>query len=146
MATSIQFRAALARYKATRINPAPLQTRNILGSAMAEGLVRNCPVRTGKTRANMQVTVGAGKARIAEIEDPEGSATIARMISVVENSPVEAKLTFSNPVPWMPALDAGSSRQAPLGVFRVTLRQLRAQFPALMQRVRRSLGGQFIVR
>lgn len=81
------------------------------------GVVKSTPVDTGRARGNWQTAVGSPVAGEIDREDKGGSKAIAE---IVEKSPEGAgQVTYlTNNLPYIFALEEGSSTQAPEGMVR----------------------------
>lgn len=100
-----------------------------VGRALIEGLVRKTPVRSGKARANWQVTLGAPAAGVVEKVDPTGEATIAAGNSVLREMRLGDTMHFTNNLDYIQKLEEGSSDQAPAGMVAVTLAEVELLIP-----------------
>ena len=81
------------------------------------GVIKGTPVDTGRARGNYQVSVGAPAAGELDREDPSGAQAIA---DVQQKTPPGAgQVTLlTNNLPYIEALERGSSTQAPEGMVR----------------------------
>lgn len=147
MVSAVEFAAALSRYQAEKLGPLPRAVQREMASQLAVTIVRNCPVRTGLARGNMRLALGNTVARgTLRRLDPTGSAAIADMLAVASRAAAYSTMTFYNNVPYMGRLENGWSRQAPMGVFRVSVASVRSAMGDVLEAVRRQLGGSFVYR
>lgn len=92
-------------------------------------LVNSSPVDEqdgGDFRGGWSVSVGAPDPSPGE-RDPEGAATIARGVAVIEAAPPFSALYITNASPHAGPIEHGWSDQAPQGVMAQSLAQLRAR-------------------
>lgn len=84
-------------------------------------IILRSPVDTGLFRGNWQGSIG-GKARgrLGDF-DKTGLEAIARLQAVTKAMKAGDKFYFSNNLPYARALEYGHSKQAPVGMVRVTL-------------------------
>lgn len=90
------------------------------------GVIERSPVRTGRFRGNNQVTVGRETDEVLDRDDKSGRATLAdgqRTISGV--SKPFTYIVIQNGLPYAGVLEAGSSTQAPMGIFAATFESLK---------------------
>jgi len=71
------------------------------------------PVDTGRARANWQAELGSPITEPTDAEDQAGSDTINRNRSRIRSRRGEQPIFLSNNLPYIGALNAGSSAQAP---------------------------------
>lgn len=93
-----------------------------------EGFVLRSPVDTGFFRANWQVSIGQGAGGVIQSFDLNGSATITRGLAVIQQAQPGDVIRITNAVVYGPALEYGHSRQAPQGMIRQTIADLRSRF------------------
>ena len=105
-------------------------------------IVRKTPVRTGLARGNMRLGIGK---RVAQQtitrRDPSGERAIADIMNAAARLAAYSSFTIYNNLPYVPRLERGWSRQAPLGMFRLSYREFRADMPNIAREVTRRLGS-----
>lgn len=93
-------------------------------------VVLKTPVDTGRARANWQAGVNIAPSGSLHQEDKTGSATIdtvKRILAAVKAGDV---IWIVNNVEYITHLEKGSSKQAPAGMMRVTLRN----YPGIVEK------------
>lgn len=81
------------------------------------GIIRATPVDTGRARGNWQASVGSPVSGELDREDKAGSAAIAD--AEQSTPPGAGQVTYlANNLPYIEALEMGSSTQAPEGMVR----------------------------
>lgn len=101
-----------------------------IGLTALRGLVLKTPVDTGRARGNWIVSIGAAVSSDSDRLDPAGGETISdgsAVISRVDRDPFTV-VYLQNNLPYIEALEDGSSRQAPGGMLTVTLAEIEGQF------------------
>jgi len=98
-------------------------------------LVKRTPVLTGRARANWQVGTKPAKKGGTDKKDRGGSATIAGAARAARQLANAARIFITNGLPYIAALDKGSSSQAPNGMVSTTLAELKA----ITRKIARSL-------
>lgn len=83
------------------------------------------PVDTGRFRGNWQLGNGAMAEGIVESNDPSGSAASAEAAKALAIK-LGGTVYFTNSLPYAQQLEYGYSKQAPSGMVRLTIRELRA--------------------
>ncbi len=147
MASAIEFRNALTRYKAERMPAIARAINTEFIKRLATGVVMRTPVRTGLARGNWRLAIGATRGQFPiPFLDPDGVFTVARVTAQAERAALYSKFTLYNQVPYIKYLEEGSSLQAPLGMMRVTLDELKVNWRAAVKAAGGRLRGQFIVR
>lgn len=106
------------------------------------GIVQKTPVKTGRARANWQSAKGTEPSGQIGVPggQPIGQFSQAPSLSVAGNDAVERGLRalaglqpysvtyITNTLPYVEALEAGSSDQTPKGMVAVTIAELETQF------------------
>lgn len=107
---------------------------NLMRSVMLTGLtslVLMTPVDTGRARGNWIVSLGAASYRYQDTSlDPSGSSSIAEGLAnaaALKSDPF-ALVYIQNNLPYIEALEDGSSTQAPNGMVTVTIAKLESEF------------------
>lgn len=90
-----------------------------------KGVVRMTPVDTGRARANWQVTQDAPAMGEVDGTDKGGGATIGGGSTAALSAPAYSETFITNNLPYIEALEGGSSKQAPAGMLAVTFVRLR---------------------
>jgi Tfp pilus assembly protein FimT len=88
-------------------------------------IVLSTPVDTGRARGNWQVTLGTPAEGKLETTDQNGSDTIQKGVAVLDGLPPFQCVWISNNLEYIEFLEDGSSQQAPHGMVRLTVTQLR---------------------
>lgn len=90
-------------------------------------IVLKSPVRTGRFRNNWYPAIGtiSGEMNISAM-DPAGSASLSRIQSVVSQFGPNKVIYMSNNLPYANKLEYGYSRQAPVGMVRVSIASFQA--------------------
>lgn len=88
-------------------------------------IVQKTPVDTGRARGNWQVTIGGPASGVLERLDKDGSETIQKGLAAVASLPDFQVVWISNNLEYIEFLESGSSKQAPKGMVRLTILQLR---------------------
>lgn len=90
-------------------------------------IIKRTPVKTGRARANWQVTRGGfSNAGPFKKTDKDGDETIAKAWRVVNRMRAYESCYFTNNVPYIERLEEGWSKQAPPGyMVRQTLEELK---------------------
>lgn len=100
-------------------------------------VVRRSPVDTGFYRASHDLTLGAPSSFVAT---PGGGPRTNLVPSILQGVPAQGPfppIFISNNAPYARRLEFGHSRQAPVGVYRVTA----AEFPAIVARASKVFGA-----
>lgn len=106
---------------------------DLMRSVMLTGLtslVLMTPVDTGRARGNWIVTLGAATYRYEDSFDPSGSGSLAKGLSTTAELKANpfALVFLQNNLPYIEALEDGSSTQAPNGMVTVTIAKLESEF------------------
>lgn len=104
----------------------------------AERVIRRTPVDTGFCRAMWSVSINAVPL-MKPMERPEDWASLTkatantRALATIEPKLIGAQITdrvwIYNPVEYAPALENGHSAQAPAGMVKITVGEMRAKYP-----------------
>lgn len=84
-------------------------------------IILKSPVDEGRFRGNWQVAIGSIPAGVLELNDKDGSATIARVTAETLNLKAGETIFFVNNLSYAWRLEFGHSKQAPTGMVRVTV-------------------------
>ena len=94
-------------------------------------VVAMSPVDTGRFKSNWQCTLDAAATTPVATADKEGAATVAAMQSSVSSFPIGRVMYLSNALPYAYRLEyEGWSKQAPMGMVRLTARNFDAAIAA----------------
>lgn len=85
-------------------------------------VILTTPVDTGRARANWQISLGSPAISQLANEDPGGGGTIAAGTAKASQATTENIVFLSNNLPYIVALDNGSSPQAPAGFVEASVR------------------------
>ena len=93
------------------------------------GVTLKMPVDEGRARGNTNVAINEIDTSVTFVVDPSGTATIQRGQAVIfsDDDPFSV-ITVSNSVPYINRLENGWSKQAPNGMFAVTVAEIQTQF------------------
>lgn len=89
-------------------------------------IIRRSPVDTGLFRGNWQVGIGSRPRGTLPNLDRSGAETIARISGVILGAKAGQRIHFTNNLPYALALEFGHSKQAPVGMVRVTIAEFHA--------------------
>lgn len=93
------------------------------------GVTLKMPVDEGRARGNTNASINAMDTSTTEAIDPNGSATIARgQASIFGQQDPYDVIWVSNSLPYINRLENGWSKQAPGGMFAVTVAEIQTQF------------------
>lgn len=87
------------------------------------------PVKSGRFKGNWQVAIGSIPAGTLEVNDKDGTATIARVTAEAMKLQAGQTITLINNLPYARRLEYGHSKQAPSGMVRLTLQE----FPQIVR-------------
>jgi hypothetical protein len=91
------------------------------------GIVLKTPVDTGRARANWFTSIGSPSAKVTVSTDPSGSSTISGGLSAISKATGNV-LWITNNLPYIYRLEfEGWSKQAPAGMVRVTINDIKRQ-------------------
>lgn len=88
-------------------------------------IIDKTPVKTGFAKANWQVTSGLPAESLIIGLDPSGTATKASCMASIQSADMRRILWITNNAPYIHLLEKGSSVQAPFGMVRVSLAEIR---------------------
>lgn len=88
-------------------------------------IVQKTPVDTGRARGNWQVSIERPSMAALDTTDRDGSRTIQKGLEAVANLPDFSVVWISNNLEYITFLEDGSSQQAPSGMVRLTILELR---------------------
>lgn len=147
MVSSVQFVSELKRWTQQRLPEYSKAMQTEVATDLGTRIVQKTPVRTGLARGNMRLGIGKSVARgTLSRRDPSGLIAIAAIEAAAERLAPYSSFTIYNNLPYVPRLEDGWSRQAPLGMFRLSLREVMAEQSTLTRRVLKRIGGRFVVR
>lgn len=84
-------------------------------------IIMRSPVDTGRFRGNWQCAIGEMPAGTVDLNDKDGTATIARATAETLKLKAGDTIFLVNNLPYAWPLEAGHSKQAPSGVVGVTV-------------------------
>lgn len=96
-----------------------------------EGVVEKTPVDTGFCRANWRFEIGAQPPQKAVVDRPkdfDGSTGTPPDMAAVMTADLGDTVWVFNPVAYAPRLENGHSAQAPSGMVRVTMAELKSKY------------------
>lgn len=88
---------------------------------VAHRLVHGSPVDTGLFKGNWQFGIGYVPLNPVDTLDRDGVATLNKLLRLIRMTKVGGNVYFSNNVPYSLALEYGHSKQAPMGMVRITV-------------------------
>jgi hypothetical protein len=83
---------------------------------LSAAVINDTPVLTGRARANWQPALNRQTQGTLEAEDKHGSATVAKVDETVSGLKLGDTFTLMNNLPYIMALEDGSSQKAPNGM------------------------------
>lgn len=86
-------------------------------------VIMKSPVDTGRFKGNWQVAIGSIPAGVLAIDDKTGSATISKMTAAVLGLKAGQIIYLVNNLEYARPLEYGHSKQAPVGVVRITVQE-----------------------
>lgn len=81
------------------------------------------PVDTGRARGNWQVAIGSIPSGTLELDDKDGTATIAKVQADALGLKAGQSIYLVNNLEYITALEFGHSKQAPSGMVRLTVQR-----------------------
>lgn len=103
---------------------APEQARTVVRKASLDLLTKvvlRSPVDTGRFRANWQTSFGAPSFRVTADKDPTGQGAILRGSATISRAYGDFDIFMTNSLPYAIPLEYGYSKQAPVGMVRITV-------------------------
>lgn len=101
-------------------------------------IVMRTPVRTGRARGNWMLSEGAPAGTTRETLDPTGAAAIAEGVAYARGIRIGGTYFIVNSLPYIYALEHGSSKQAPQGMARLTADEIQVLADSLIQQIKAS--------
>ena len=96
---------------------------------LLQRIIQRSPVDTGAFRGNHRVSVGAiDESSSKEIKDVSGSNTLSAGISAVSAAKALDAIYVQNNLPYAEKLEYGHSKQAPHGIYALSLNDTKAHF------------------
>ena len=94
-----------------------------------KGVTLKMPVKEGRARGNTNASINAIDYTVTDTVDPTGTATINRGSTII-NGPQDPYdvIWVANSLPYINRLENGWSKQAPAGMFAVTVAEIQTQF------------------
>lgn len=106
-------------------------------------VVLKTPVDKGRARGNWNVGRGKPDARADESRlDKNGGATIQRAKAQLPRLGAGDTVYVTNSLPYVPSLEDGHSGQAPKGMVKVTVQELKSLWGQIIRTVRNGGGGE----
>lgn len=94
---------------------------------LVSGIVMKTPVDTGRARANWQTSIGSPKDREVDTTDPGGTKAINNALDDIAKANGNI-FWITNNLPYIYRLEyEGWSKQAPMGMARITIENIRRQ-------------------
>lgn len=103
-------------------------------------VVLRTPVDTGRARANWGVRVGAPTTFTTEGLDKRGGKTLAAAMEGVNAWSTDGSIFLTNNLSYISGLEVGTSQQAPAGMVRVTLAEMKGWIEA--NAAKQAIGGE----
>lgn len=91
-------------------------------------VIDKTPVDTGRARGNWQVTVNAKSSASLDVTDKTGDATFAHGVGNLSALPPYAIVWVANHVHYISFLEEGTSQQAPDGMVKLTLNEMKLKY------------------
>ena len=141
MVSSAEFAAVITRWKGERLGPAVQRLQQKAAKSIGTSIVQKTPVRTGLARGNWRLAVGnrVGAGTLTR-KDPSGNQAIAGIIASASRIAAYSSFTIYNNLPYIAKLENGWSKQAPLGMTRLAIREFKAGLKQTLQDIQRELG------
>ena len=92
------------------------------------GIVMKTPVKTGRARGNWQTTINTPATGDLETVDKSGGSVVNEGLASLTSLRPYQIVYITNNLPYIQALEEGSSMQAPVGMVVVTLEELKTMF------------------
>lgn len=86
-------------------------------------VIMKSPVRRGRFKGNWQVQIGSIPSGTIEVDDKDGSATIAKVAAEVLNLKAGDTIYLVNNLAYARKLEYGWSKQAPSGMVRISVQE-----------------------
>lgn len=102
-------------------------------------LVTKTPVDTGRARGNWQVGTKVAAPGGTGDTDKSGTGSIAKAASILQSLNVGETVYITNGLPYIKALEDGHSTQAPQGMVKTTVAELKAFSKGIIKEINR--GG-----
>ena len=131
-----KFAFDLSRFVAKAKGNVDLVVRKVSFDIMAR-VVMKTPVDTGRARGNWMCGIGTAPMEPSQALDTGGGKTIERVSTVIDGAKAGTVVFLTNTLPYILALEQGSSRQAPAGMLATTLRE----FPGVVEQVGREVSS-----
>jgi hypothetical protein len=100
-----------------------IQKIRVVGAEALRRVVMKTPVDTGRARGSW--AVGLNVINVKQSEDAFGSYTVADGIAEINKYKVDDVIYISNNLPYINKLENGSSKQAPQGMVKTTLKEIK---------------------
>lgn len=98
-------------------------------------IILRTPVDTGRARANWGCTIGQPRAGLQiESTDKSGGATIAAMTGTTQTFNGQGSIFLVNNLPYINALENGSSTQSPQGMVQVTMAEMVSHYGSIAKK------------
>ena len=145
MVQAVEFKAALKRWQTQKMEPAIAGFQRELAIELGRRVVKRTPVKTGQARANTRLAIGnrVGQ-QFLRITDKIGDVTIQKITQSAQRIAPYSNWTIYNAVPYAQRLEHGWSRQAPSGMFRISVKEVVALRKQMQQKALNKLG-RFVV-
>lgn len=141
MANSVEFNAAITRYQSQKIGRAGKVVSVELATELGRRIVKRMPVKTGAARGNVKLVIGRNPFTANKrVRDPSGNRTIAAIRRSAERLAAYSRYRIGSALPYIPRLERGYSRQAPRGMFRISMQEIKQRQRQLANKALRQLG------
>lgn len=101
-------------------------------------IVMRTPVKTGRARGNWMLSEGDPAGITRDNLDPTGTAAIAEGLAFSKQVRIGGVFFIVNSLPYIYALEHGSSKQAPGGMARLTAAEIQAMADNLIEQIKAS--------
>lgn len=106
-----------------------LRTKLKVVTYLLQRIIQRSPVDTGAFRGNNRVSVGSiDNSSSKEIKDVSGSNTLSAGISAAAAAKALDAIYVQNNLPYAERLEYGHSKQAPHGIYALSLTDTKAHF------------------
>lgn len=96
-----------------------------INSELTSNVIMKTPVKSGRARANWTATIGDEASGTTDKVDKGGQTTIAKGMGIAKNS--SGKVFYlTNNLAYINRLEYGYSGQAPSGMVRITLEEIKS--------------------
>lgn len=106
------------------VEKAELATKAI-AMELFKNVILKTPVDTGRARGNWTASIGSPVSDVKQHTDKGGESTISQVIEKVDDIKLGDTIYLSNNLPYIGKLEYGSSKQAPEGMVRISMQEIK---------------------